>query len=133
MPDVMDKLRREVNMFEGRVPTYQEIKDMRYMNWVIKEVLRLYPPVPFNARVATKDTILPTGGGKNGTDPVFLPKGARVVYQVFSMHRRRDIWGDDVNEFKPERWETVRPGFGYLPFNGGPRICPGMFVCTFVS
>lgn len=41
------------------------------------------------------------------------------------MHRRKDIWGPDAEIFKPERWETRRPGWDYLPFNGGPRICIG--------
>jgi len=41
------------------------------------------------------------------------------------MHRRKDIYGPDADEFKPERWETLRPGWEYLPFNGGPRICLG--------
>jgi cytochrome P450 len=41
------------------------------------------------------------------------------------MHRRTDIYGEDANEFKPERWDTIRPGWAYLPFNGGPRICLG--------
>lgn len=41
------------------------------------------------------------------------------------MHRRHDIYGADADEFKPERWETLRPGWEYLPFNGGPRICLG--------
>lgn len=41
------------------------------------------------------------------------------------MHRRKDFYGEDADEFKPERWETLRPGWEYLPFNGGPRICLG--------
>jgi len=44
------------------------------------------------------------------------------------MHRRKDIYGPDAEEFRPERWgpkEALRPGWGYLPFNGGPRICVG--------
>lgn len=41
------------------------------------------------------------------------------------MHRRKDFYGEDSDEFKPERWETLRPGWEYLPFNGGPRICIG--------
>jgi cytochrome P450 len=41
------------------------------------------------------------------------------------MHRRTDIYGPDAEEFKPERWETLRAGWSYLPFNGGPRICVG--------
>jgi cytochrome P450 len=41
------------------------------------------------------------------------------------MHRRKDLYGEDADEFRPERWETLRVGWGYLPFNGGPRICVG--------
>ena len=41
------------------------------------------------------------------------------------MHRRKDYYGEDADEFKPERWEKLRPGWEYLPFNGGPRICLG--------
>jgi cytochrome P450 len=44
------------------------------------------------------------------------------------MHRRHDIYGPDADVFRPERWgpeENLRPGWGYLPFNGGPRICVG--------
>ncbi|KAJ9603121.1 hypothetical protein H2200_012416 [Cladophialophora chaetospira] len=42
-----------------------------------------------------------------------------------SMHHRPDIWGPDVEEFKPERWIGRKPGWEFLPFNGGPRICLG--------
>ena len=41
------------------------------------------------------------------------------------MHHRKDIWGEDVEDFKPERWEGKKVGWEYLPFNGGPRICLG--------
>ena len=41
------------------------------------------------------------------------------------MHRRKDFYGEDAEDFKPERWEKLRPGWEYLPFNGGPRICIG--------
>jgi cytochrome P450 len=50
------------------------------------------------------------------------------------MHRRLDIYGPDAKEFKPERWETQRMGWAYLPFNGGPRICVGQqFALTEAS
>jgi len=41
------------------------------------------------------------------------------------MHRREDFYGPDAAEYKPERWANLRPGWEYLPFNGGPRICLG--------
>lgn len=41
------------------------------------------------------------------------------------MHRRKDYYGEDADEFRPERWATMRQNWHYLPFNGGPRICLG--------
>lgn len=49
------------------------------------------------------------------------------------MHRRKDIYGDDADSFRPSRWDPDNKegpdlravGWGYLPFNGGPRVCPG--------
>lgn len=41
------------------------------------------------------------------------------------MQRRKDLFGDDAEEFRPERWEELRPGWDYIPFSGGPRICIG--------
>ena len=87
--------------------------------------LRLYPSVPSNYRIANKNTVLPTGGGPDGSSPVFIPKDSMVMYSVFAMHRRKDLYGEDAEEFRPERWESLRVGWEYLPFNGGPRICLG--------
>ncbi|OHW98293.1 n-alkane-inducible cytochrome p450 [Colletotrichum incanum] len=97
---------------------------MTYLNWFIKETLRLYPPIPMNIRVANKDTFLPVGGGPDGSAPIFVTAGQEVAYQSFSTHRRKDLWGEDADQFRPERWEAVRPHFRYLPFNAGPQICP---------
>jgi cytochrome P450 len=110
-------------------------------------VLRLYPPVPASAFVAIEDTMLPTGGGKDGKHPIFIRKGQYVSSCIYAMHRRKDIYGLDAEIFRPERWEdkSLRPGYashfsllprytqlvliyhrwGYLPFNGGPRVCLG--------
>lgn len=95
------------------------------------QVLRLYPSVPINSRTATFTTTLPTGGGPHGTSPVLIRKGEAVGYAPYVMHRRREIFGPDAEAFRPERWlenggrlfSTV--GFGYVPFNGGPRMCLG--------
>ena len=76
------------------------------------KALRLYPSVPGNARFANKATTIPVGGGPDGKSPVFIPKGGTVVYSTFSMHRRKDLYGEDAEEYKPERWETLRVGWG---------------------
>lgn len=123
--DVMAKLQDEVAEINGREPTYEEIKGMKYLNNLIRETLRLYAVVPMNVRVANKDTTLPVGGGPDGQSPVYVREGQKVVYQVYSLHRRTDLWGQNADEFRPERWYDARPNFEYLPFNAGPRICPG--------
>jgi len=125
--DIQAKLRAEVeNQLEGRLPGYDDIKELTYLSWFIKETLRLYPPIPLNIRVANKDTVLPVGGGADGTEPIFVPKDQEIVYQIFSTHRRPDLWGEDADLFRPERWRDVRTqNFQYVPFNAGPRICPG--------
>jgi hypothetical protein len=58
---------------------------------------------------------------------VFVKKGTRVQYSVYQLHRRKDIYGEDAEQFRPERWgeQKVGRGWDYLPFNGGPRICLG--------
>lgn len=57
------------------------------------------------------DTVLPVGGGPDGKCPIFVPAGTLVGYQVYVLQRRKDIFGEDADEFRPERWETLRPGY----------------------
>lgn len=124
-PDIWAKLREEVSTLEGRLPTYEELRNLKYLKWCLNESLRTHPVVPGNSRYAIKDTVLPLGGGPNGTAPLFVPRGTIVGYSPYAMHRRTDLYGPDAHEYKPERWESLRPGWEYLPFNGGPRICLG--------
>jgi hypothetical protein len=80
----------------------------------------------------------PTGGGPDRKSPVLIPKGVAVAFSVYSMHRRPDLYGMDAELFRPERWDEKLPmnqdptnaKWGYLPFNGGPRICLG---CKLIS
>ena len=84
--------------------------------------------------MAINDTVIPRGGGPDGLSPVFVPKGKMVQWSNYAMHRRKDYYGEDAEEFRPERWETLRPGWEFLPFNGGPRICIGQqFALTEAS
>ncbi|KAF8849555.1 putative cytochrome P450 alkane hydroxylase [Acephala macrosclerotiorum] len=124
-PDIWAKLKAEVDKLEGRLPTHQELTSMKYLRWLLSETLRLYPVLPINARTAMQDTTIPVGGGLKGQDPIFIPKGREVAWNTWSMHRRKDLFGEDADEFIPERWEHLRPMWEYLPFNGGPRICLG--------
>ncbi|KAF9891256.1 hypothetical protein FE257_004820 [Aspergillus nanangensis] len=133
---IWNKLRQEVAVLQGRPPTYDELNGLRYVKCCVNESLRLHPAVPRNDREALRDTVLPLGGGADGLSPVFVPKGTLVAYNLYAMHRRTDIYGPDAEDFRPERWEdgTLQPRWGYLPFNGGPRICIGQrYALTEIS
>ncbi|KAF5598668.1 cytochrome p450 [Fusarium pseudocircinatum] len=124
-PDIWTKIRDEVKHLDTSEPTYEQLRHLTYAKYCINESLRLHPPVPSNGRMAYRDTVLPHGGGPNGDQPVHVPKGSMVNYTVYAMHRRKDLYGQDADEFRPERWESLRPSWFFLPFNGGPRICLG--------
>lgn len=133
-PDVWAKLQAEVGALNRKKPSFEEIKSMKYLRYCLNEALRLFPVVPGNSRIVVRDTILPVGGGPDGKSPVLLTKGTGLTYHSYTMHRREDLYGSDAAEFRPERWETIRPGWEYLPFNGGPRICLGQqFALTEAS
>ncbi|KAG8413799.1 hypothetical protein J3459_012483 [Metarhizium acridum] len=90
--------------------------------------LRLYPPVPLNNREAVRTTVLPVGGGSDGRRPILVRKGEVVVFSQYVDSRKKNIYGQDANDFRPERWETgelSNIGWAYFPFSGGPRQCLG--------
>lgn len=142
-PDAWAKLKEEIyekfgSGKEARVNeiTFETLKKCTYLKYLINEVLRLYPSVPINYRFANKHTTLPRGGGADGTKPVFIEKGSCIGYLVSAMHRNPKYYGVDSHVFKPERWadKDLKPGWAYLPFNGGPRICLGQqFAITEAS
>lgn len=136
-PDIVQKLRTEVleRLGPNGKPTYTDLKEMKYLQHVVNETLRLYPAVPFNVRRSLKDTYLPRGGGPDGLDPVGMPKDTIFGYAPLIMQRREDLFGPDVGKFDPDRWEKWTPErWHYIPFNGGPRTCIGQqFALTEMS
>ncbi|KAI0386468.1 cytochrome P450 [Hypomontagnella monticulosa] len=130
-PDVYRKLRAAVvekfgTETDRREPfTLETVKGCEYLQWVIQETLRLFPAGPINVREAIRDTVLPVGGGPDGKGPVAVRKGARVQLGTYYTHRRKDLWGEDANEYRPERWNGRRKGWDFTPFSGGPQICVG--------
>ncbi|KAK7059973.1 cytochrome P450 [Favolaschia claudopus] len=131
-PDMADRLRKEVLEVVGsaRMPTYDDVRGMKFLRAFINETLRLYPPVPFDSRTSKTATVWPAL--KPGDKPLYVTPNSRVRYCVFLMHRRKDLWGPDALEFDPDRFldDRVRKyltpnPFIFLPFNAGPRICLG--------
>ncbi|KAK3074958.1 hypothetical protein LTR53_002198 [Teratosphaeriaceae sp. CCFEE 6253] len=114
--------------------SFASLKSCQYLQHCLAETNRLWPVVPGNARRSNKATTLPRGGGADGQSPIFIPPQTDVNYAIHVIHRRRDLWGEDAAEFRPERWVGRKAGWEYLPFNGGPRICIGQqFALTEAS
>lgn len=129
-PEIYQQLRNAVledfGSYENpRNMDFAGLKACSYLQHVMNEGLRLHASVPFNSRVAVKDTTLPLGGGPDGKSPIFVRKGEEVQYSVHITHRRKDLFGEDAEVFNPDRWINRKAGWEFLPFNGGPRICLG--------
>ncbi|KAI8804050.1 cytochrome P450 [Cladochytrium replicatum] len=121
-PDKCDELLKEIESKNlSPMPSYDEIRSLRYANAVFSETLRLYPSVPQNIKECLKEETLPDG--------TIIPKGAFVTWNPYAMGRTPAIWGDDAREFRPERWlDRAKPptNFEYPSFNAGPRLCLGL-------
>jgi cytochrome P450 len=104
----------------GELPTVEQLPRLRYTEWVVKEAMRLYPPVPNVGREALEDCEI---GGYH------VPKGAQIAVVQWMTHRDKRWYGDDVLEFRPERWDNdfakKLPRCAYYPFVDGPRVCIG--------
>ncbi|KAF7969163.1 hypothetical protein HWV62_28216 [Athelia sp. TMB] len=131
-PAMLERLREEIMTVVGPSarPTPEAIKKMPFLRASINETLRLFPPVPFNARQAIHETTWPSPDPAE--KPIYIPAGATTMYSVFMMHRRTDVWGPDALKFDPDRFLDARQQaylgrnpFIFLPFNAGPRICLG--------
>lgn len=101
--------------------TFADTLEMQYLERVIKETLRLYPPVPVIGRKVNEDVRLASG-------PYTIPKGTTVVLANYAVHRRPDCYENpdkfDPDNFLPEKM-SKRHYYSYVPFSAGPRSCVG--------
>lgn len=127
-PHVFNKLRRsiienfgDVNHIRADID-FASLKGCKYLQHCLHETLRMKPIIPANSRVAVRDTTLPRGGGSDGTSPVYVPKGTQVAYFSYCTENDPAWWGEDVHEFRPERFEGRRHGFEHIPFGAGKSL-----------
>jgi cytochrome P450 len=119
-PEVENRLLKEIDeALEGHLPEFADLAQLKYAESVIRESMRLYPPVYAMARVALKDCEIAG---------YCVPRGASVVMSQWIMHRDPRFF-ERPEEFNPGRWteEFVKqlPNFAYFPFGGGARVCIG--------
>lgn len=124
-PKIEQKVMDELNSVLGDTPidadlTMEQINDLVYMEQVIKETLRVYTVAPVLIRHCTDDLKLP-----NYT----IPKDTEVLISIFTLHRRKDIWGEDADKFNPDHFDkeacAKRNPFSFMSFSNGPRNCIG--------
>ncbi|RHZ62720.1 hypothetical protein CDV55_106203 [Aspergillus turcosus] len=113
-PDVQERLRAEIreHIPSGDHPiTWSDLESMPLLNGVCQEVLRLYPTVPITIREAVRDTTI---AGKH------VPKRTRIIICPYAINRSPEFWGDNGEEFVPERWiDTDKNGQPVVNHNGG--------------
>uniref|UniRef100_A0A915M2T4 Cytochrome P450 n=1 Tax=Meloidogyne javanica TaxID=6303 RepID=A0A915M2T4_MELJA len=125
-PEVQKRLFEEIEeicgLEEGEIINYEQLAKLKYVDAVFYETQRLCPMAAAVVnRVCEETTTL---------GDITIEKGTVVSADLFTLHRDKKIWGEDAEEFKPERWllnENINaPTEYYYPFGGGPRICIGM-------
>ena len=120
-PEVQARLCKEIGEVCGdREPAAQDYVRLRFCSWVVKETLRLYPPVWLLApRLALEGFIL---------GPQRVEDGSMILISPWVTHRD-PRWFDNAEAFDPDRWSDVRaarmPAYAYFPFSGGSRVCIG--------
>ncbi|KAK7681356.1 hypothetical protein QCA50_015447 [Cerrena zonata] len=143
-PEIQDKMRAEIRQAQvqhGEDIPYDILVALPYMDAVCRESMRLYPPAAFVYREAQNDTIVPLSEPITGTDgttvkEIPVPAGTTLVAGISAINCSKEIWGEDVLEFKPERWLSPLPSTvndAHIPgvysnlmtFTGGRRSCIG--------
>ncbi|KAF5303960.1 hypothetical protein FQA39_LY01745 [Lamprigera yunnana] len=120
--NIQQKMRDEINevsSLHNGILTFESLNELIYMEKVLEEVLRKYPPVPLLDRVCTKDFQIP------GTN-IIIEKGTRVTIPSIGIQHDPEYF-PEPEKFDPERFSienrTNIKSFAYMPFGDGPRAC----------
>ncbi|CAG8745114.1 22786_t:CDS:2, partial [Cetraspora pellucida] len=120
--DMQKKVREEaLNVLESasKIPTSENLKDLKYITAIIMESLRIYPPV---LQVLFRTPTKPLNLARNIT----IPEGVKIAVNLWQIHRNPDLW-NDVDRFIPERFMNPEKDIrnNWAPFSSGPRNCIG--------
>lgn len=125
-PGVCQKLQAELDaaLPERGVPTYAQVKELRYLDCVIKETMRIHSTSSLGL-----PRVVPPGKGVTLLGRHF-PAGTVLSVPAYTIHHSREIWGADADAFRPERWDhiTELQKSAFVPFSVGPRACVGRNV-----
>ncbi|MDT0150203.1 bifunctional cytochrome P450/NADPH--P450 reductase [Priestia aryabhattai] len=120
-PDKLKKAYEEVDqILTDSNPTYKQVLELKYIRMILNESLRLWPTAPSFSLYAKEDIMLE---GKYS-----VKQGELVTVLISQLHRDKEAWGDDVEDFRPERFKDPSkvPNYAYKPFGNGQRACIGM-------
>ncbi|KAF5286960.1 hypothetical protein FQR65_LT12419 [Abscondita terminalis] len=121
--EIQKAVRAEIMAGLEKQLTYEVVMSMTYLDQVIDETLRKYPPVALMTRVCTED--YPLDVSRN----IVIKKGTKVAIPIYAVHHDPEYY-PEPEKFDPERFseEAVsnRPAFAYMPFGAGPRVCTGL-------
>ncbi|KAJ7731150.1 cytochrome P450 [Mycena maculata] len=141
-PEMQDKLREELTRFGPGDPTWDQlVSELHYLDALVLEVLRMYPPLPEALREAAQDDVIPLGTpivtpSGELVSSIAIAKGSVILAPTRCINRSEALWGPDAKEFKPERWFEVKKEMKFpakdlqghhhlLTFHDGPRTCLG--------
>ncbi|KAF8883812.1 cytochrome P450 [Infundibulicybe gibba] len=128
---VQDEVRAAIRSKQGGRLEYDEIMALPMLDAVLKETLRLYPPVPFVRRTAVKESIVSysPSGHEDDVASITIPAGTTIFVGIAGGNRMESVWGLDAKEWKPQRWLAGEPKQG-----DGPRL-PGIYsgMMTFLG
>lgn len=123
-PEIQEKAYQEILSvfpFDSTPITHQSMSQLSHVERIMKESLRLSPTVHAIARQATEDFEMSPGE--------IVRKGSIFVINIYALHRRIDLWGDDANKFNPDRFThdnfSEKQQKSYIPFSAGKRNCIG--------